>query len=229
MNYLNINKQLISFNKDNEHDKYEDIISDLNNNKKIALISDAGTPGISDPGHVLIKACIKNNIQTQSLPGATAFVPALVNSGLDTTNFTFYGFLKNRNEKKKQELSKVLSSTSTIILYESPFRIIETLKFIVELSPNRTLCLAREISKIHEEYLYGTANQIIPKITEKGEFVIIIDKNEINTVDFSNLTLDEHYNYYKLQGFNKKEIIKKISTDLHVHKSEIYKLLINFD
>ena len=151
MNHLNINKQLISFNKDNEHDKYEDIISDLNNNKKIALISDAGTPGISDPGHVLIKACIKNNIQTQSLPGATAFVPALVNSGLDTTNFTFYGFLKNRNEKKKQELSKVLSSTSTIILYESPFRIIETLKFIEELSPNRTLCVAREISKIHEE------------------------------------------------------------------------------
>ena len=128
MNHININKQLISFNKDNEHDKYEGIISDLNNNKKIALISDAGTPGISDPGHVLIKACIKNNIQTQSLPGATAFVPALVNSGLDTTNFTFYGFLKNRNEKKKQELSKVLSSTSTIILYESPFRIIETLE-----------------------------------------------------------------------------------------------------
>lgn len=229
MNHLNINKQLISFNKDNEHDKYEDIISDLNNNKKIALISDAGTPGISDPGHVLINACIKNNIQTQSLPGATAFVPALVNSGLDTTTFTFYGFLKNRNEKKKQELSKVLSSTSTIILYESPFRVIETLKFIEELSPNRTLCVAREISKIHEEYLYGTANQIIPKVTEKGEFVIIIDKNEINTVDFSNLTLDEHYNYYKSQGFNKKEIIKKISTDLHVHKSEIYKLLINFD
>ena len=220
MNHLNINKQLISFNKDNEHDKYEDIISDLNNNKKIALISDAGTPGISDPGHVLINACIKNNIQTQSLPGATAFVPALVNSGLDTTTFTFYGFLKNRNEKKKQELSKVLSSTSTIILYESPFRVIETLKFIEELSPNRTLCVAREISKIHEEYLYGTANQIIPKVTEKGEFVIIIDKNEINTVDFSNLTLDEHYNYYKSQGFNKKEIIKKI---------EIYKLLINFD
>ena len=210
MNHLNINKQLISFNKDNEHDKYEDIISDLNNNKKIALISDAGTPGISDPGHILIKACIKNTIQTQSLPGATAFVPALVNSGLDTTNFTFYGFLKNRNEKKKQELSKVLSSNSTIILYESPFRVIETLKFI-------------------EELLYGTANQIIPKVTEKGEFVIIIDKNQINTVDFSNLTLDEHYNYYKSQGFNKKEIIKKISNDLHVHKSEIYKLLINFD
>ena len=229
MNHLNINKQLISFNKDNEHDKYEDIISDLNNNKKIALISDAGTPGISDPGHILIKACIKNTIQTQSLPGATAFVPALVNSGLYTTNFTFYGFLKNRNEKKKQELSKVLSSNSTIILYESPFRVIETLKFIEELSPNRTLCVAREISKIHEEYLYGTANQIIPKVTEKGEFVIIIDKNQINTVDFSNLTLDEHYNYYKSQGFNKKEIIKKISNDLHVHKSEIYKLLINFD
>ena len=109
----------------------------------------------------MINTCIKNNIQTQVLPGPTAFVPALVNSGFDTTHFHFYGFLKNRNEK--------------------------------------------------------------------GEFVIIISKNEDNIIDFSNLTLNEHYNYYKSQGFSKKEIIKKISTDLHVHKSEIYKLLIDFD
>ena len=199
------------------------------NNKKIALISDAGTPGISDPGYILINTCIKNNIQTQVLPGPTAFVPALVNSGFDTTHFNFYGFLKNRNEKKKHELSKVLALTSTTILYESPFRIIETLELIEKISPNRNLCIAREISKLHEEYLYGTAKQLLPKITEKGEFVIIISKNQDNIIDFSNLTLDEHYNYYKSQGFNKKEIIKKISTDLHVHKSEIYKLLIDFD
>ena len=98
LNHLNINKQLISFNKDNEHIKYKDIIEDLINNKKIALISDAGTPGISDPGHILINTCIKNNIQTQVLPGPTAFVPALVNSGFDTTHFNFKRFLKNRNE-----------------------------------------------------------------------------------------------------------------------------------
>lgn len=177
----------------------------------------------------MINTCIKNNIRTQVLPGPTAFVPALVNSGFDTTHFNFYGFLKNRNEKKKQELSKVLALTSTTILYESPFRIIETLELIEEISSNRNLCIAREISKLHEEYLYGTAKQLLPKITEKGEFVIIISKNQDNIIDFSNLTLDEHYNYYKSQGFNKKEIIKKISTDLHVHKSEIYKLLIDFD
>ena len=103
-------------------------------------------------------------------------------------------FLKNRNEKKKQELSKILALTSTTILYESPFRIIETLELIEEISPNRNLCIAREISKLHEEYLYGTAKQLLPKITEKGEFVIIISKNKDNIIDFSNLTLNEHYN-----------------------------------
>ena len=97
----------------------------------------------------MINTCIKNNIQTQVLPGPTAFVPALVNSGFDTTHFNFYGFLKNRNEKKKHELSKVLALTSTTILYESPFRIIETLELIEEISPNRNLCIAREISKLH--------------------------------------------------------------------------------
>ncbi len=147
---------------------------------------------------------------------------------MDTTSFTFYGFLKNRNEKKKQELNKVLASKSTIILYESPYRVIETLELISKIDAERYLCVAREISKLHEEYLYGTANEIIPNITEKGEFVIIIDKSSSNIVDFSSLTLEEHYNYYKTQGYEKKEIIKKISTDLNVHKSEIYKLLIDF-
>lgn len=228
LNHLNINNTLISFNKDNEHEKYHEILSDLLASKNIALISDAGTPGISDPGHILINACIQNNIKTQSLPGATAFVPALVNSGMDTTSFTFYGFLKNRNEKKKQELSKVLASQSTIILYESPYRVKETLELISQIDNMRYLCVAREISKIHEEYLYGKAEEILPNITEKGEFVIIIDKAKSNIVDFTTFTLEEHYNYYKVQGYEKKEIIKKISTDLNVHKSEIYKLLIDF-
>ena len=147
---------------------------------------------------------------------------------MDTTSFTFYGFLKNRNEKKKQELSKVLASQSTIILYESPYRVKETLELISKIDNMRYLCVAREISKIHEEYLYGKADEILPNITEKGEFVIVIDKAKSNIVDFTTFTLEEHYNYYKVQGYEKKEIIKKISTDLNVHKSEIYKLLIDF-
>ena len=131
-------------------------------------------------------------------------------------------------EKKKTEIEKVLTIPTTTILYESPYRIEETLKYINNIDPNRTLCVAREISKLHEEYINGNANTILDKLNPKGEFVIIISKPQNISIDFNKLSLEEHYNYYLSQGLNKKEIIKKISTDLKVHKSEIYKLLIDF-
>lgn len=136
--------------------------------------------------------------------------------------------MKNRNEKKKAEIEKILTIPTTTILYESPYRIEETLKYINNIDPDRILCVAREISKLHEEYINGNANTILDKLNPKGEFVIIISKPKNISIDFSKLSLEEHYNYYLSQGMNKKEIIKKISTDLKVHKSEIYKLLIDF-
>ena len=174
-----------------------------------------------------IKKAIENNIKVEVLPGANAFVPAIVGSGLNTAHFIFYGFLNHSKSKKKKELVKLLNNIYPIIFYESPHRITETLEIIKELYPNRKLSLSRELTKIHEEYIRGTAEEILNTLIPKGEFVLIVDSsNIIDSIDFKNMDINEHYNFYKSQGLEKKEIIKKISKDLNIHKSEIYKLFI---
>ena len=227
LNHFNISKKLVSYYKEVENEKADFIVSDLLKGKNLALISDAGTPGISDPGEVIIKKAIENNIKVEVLPGANAFVPAIVGSGLNTAHFIFYGFLNHSKSKKKKELLKLLNNVYPIIFYESPHRITETLEIIKELYPNRKLSLSRELTKIHEEYLRGTAEEILNILTPKGEFVLIVDSsNVVESIDFKNMDINEHYNFYKSQGLDKKEIIKKISKDLNIHKSEIYKLFI---
>ena len=230
LNHLDISKPLISYHRHNEDIKSELLIEKLLDNKNIALITDAGTPGISDPGEEIVKQCINNNIKVVPIPGACAFVNALICSGLDTTEFTFIGFLPLNKKNRKEKLDKIKACTATTILYEAPHKLISTLKDLSNILDNRKIVLAKELTKIHEEFFCGTASELLDKIEHpKGEFVILIEKASKKTDDSSfinSLSLEEHYNYYESQGLSKNEIIKKIAKDRNVNKNEIYKKFI---
>lgn len=179
--HYEINTPLKPFHKDNEHKVLASVMDFLNSGKKIALVSDAGTPGISDPGFLLVREAIKEGIEVETLPGATAFVPALVNSGLPCDKFVFEGFLPHK--KGRQTRLKLLAEEErTIVFYESPHRIEKTLEQLVEFfGTERKCCLSREISKIYEEHIRGTLQEVLFRIKEnpiKGEIVLIVAGKE---------------------------------------------------
>lgn len=227
LNHLEISKPLISYHRHNEDVKSELLIEKLLDNKNIALITDAGTPAISDPGEEIVKLCIENEINVVPIPGACALINALITSGLDTTEFNFIGFLPLNKKNRKEKLDKIKTCTSTAILYEAPHKITSTLKDLNEIIGYRKIVLARELTKIHEEFIRGTASELLEKIENpKGEFVIIIEKSNISettNLDFLNtLSLEEHYNFYAKQGLKKNDIIKKVAKDRNTNKNEIY-------
>lgn len=184
--------------------------------------------GISDPGEVIVKAAIQNNIEIIPIPGACAAINALISSGMKTNEFIFIGFLPVNNKEKKEKLEEIKKYTQTVILYEAPHKLINTLKSMLEEIGDRNICLAREITKIHEEYIRGRISEVLQRISEpKGEYVLILegnDKNEeeINKENLNKLNLEEHFEHYKKQGLDKKEIIKKIAKDRNTNKNEIY-------
>ena len=228
LNHLNISKPLISYHRHNEEIKSDLLINNLLEGKNIAIISDAGTPVISDPGHEIVKVAIENNIKVTPIPGACALITALISSGLDASEFTFIGFLPLNKKNRKEKLEQIQNSTNTTILYEAPHKLLSTLQDLNNFLENRKIVLARELTKIHEEFIFGTCDELLKKLENpKGEFVIIIEKNENiqnNNLDFLNaLSLEEHYNFYINQGLSKNEAIKKIAKDKNVNKNEIYK------
>ena len=228
LNHLGISKPLISYHRHNEDIKSDLLINKLLDGKNIALITDAGTPGISDPGEEVVKQAIQSNIKIVPIPGACALVNALITSGLDTTEFLFLGFLHLNKKNRAEQLEKIKNSSSTAILYEAPHKLISTLKDLSEILDNRKIVLARELTKIHEEFVCGTATELLQKFENpKGEFVLVIEKSnlsETTNLDFLNsLSLEEHYDFYEKQGLEKNEIIKKIAKDRNVKKNEIYK------
>lgn len=225
LNSFKITNKLISYYKDIEEKESNHIIKLLKENNNIAIVSDSGTPLISDPGSILIKKAVENNIKIISIPGPCALISAVVATGFDLSSFTFYGFLT----KPESELNKIKLSSSISILYEAPHRLYKTLEILKKIMPDRNICVAKEISKINESYFRGKAEDILKmNILPKGEFVIIIDKNTkpLNINDF-NLSLKDHLSYYVNQGLNKNEAIKHISNDLNVSKNEIYKQFFN--
>lgn len=230
LNHLEISKSMISFHRHSPEEKIGEIIGKLKEGKNIALISDAGTPVISDPGENIVKEALKEKIKIVPIPGACALITGLIASGIDAKEFTFLGFLSLNKKLRKEKLNEIQNSKNTIILYEAPHKIITTLNDLKDITLDRKIVLAREITKIHEEYIVGTAEELLKKLSEpKGEFVIIIEKNkEVNESDiFENITVEEHYKYYEKQGYEKKEIIKKIAKDRNVKKDEIYKKFLN--
>jgi 16S rRNA (cytidine1402-2'-O)-methyltransferase len=177
MRHFNIEKPLRSYHAHNEHQTVQHIVSMITNEKSVALVSDAGTPAISDPGFLLVRECIKEGIMIETLPGATAFVPALVNSGLPCDNFVFYGFLPQKKGRHTKLLS-LKEETRTMLFYESPFRLVKLLEEFKEyLSGDRQVSVSRELSKIHEENARGTVDELITHFkskTVKGEIVVVL-------------------------------------------------------
>jgi 16S rRNA (cytidine1402-2'-O)-methyltransferase len=178
LNHYHINKPVLPYHQYNEHQRLEDYRMLIQRQNSVALVSDAGTPAISDPGFLLIRICIENNIAIECLPGATAFVPALVNSGFPSDRFYFYGFLPHK-KGRKTIIDTLSQMEETIILYESPFRLVKTLEQLREaMGENREVCVCRELTKIYEETVRGNMRSVLTcfssKSTIKGEIVIII-------------------------------------------------------
>ena len=233
LNHFEISKPLISYYRETEKKKSPILIEKLMEGKNIAIVSDAGTPGISDPGEEIIKQAILKNIEIIPIPGCVAFVNALICSGFDTKEFEFIGFLSSNNKEKKDKLEEIKFDTRTIIFYEAPHKMKSTLETMLEILGDREIVLARELTKIHEEFIRGKISTILEQIVEfKGEFVIILkgndkSKNDIELENLNNKTLENHYLYYENKGLNKKEIIKKIAKDRALDKNTIYQFFLD--
>lgn len=233
LNHFEISKPLISYYKQNEKIKSNFLIEKLLEGKDIAIVSDAGTPGISDPGEEIVKCAIENNIEVIPIPGACALINALIASGLSTREFCFIGFLSSIKKDKREKLEDLKYETRTLILYEAPHKLKGTLENILEILGDRKIVLAKEITKIHEYFIRNNVSSILERIDEiKGEFVILIEgsiesKKDIELIKMNEMSLEEHYNLYEKQGFTKKDIIKKIAKDRNVNKNEVYQSFLN--
>ena len=226
LNHFGIKKTLISNHRHNEDKKEDFLIQKLKMGENIAVVSDAGTPGISDPGEVIVKQAIKENIEVIPIPGPCA-ITGLIASGLDTKEFTFYGFLPLNKKLRKEKLEELGEETKTAIIYEAPHKLKDTLEDLKDILEDREVVLARELTKIHEEFIRGNIQDIISKSENlKGEIILFIEAGKKRSKEniLNNLSLDEHYSFYEKQGLDKKEIIKKIAKDRNVNKNEIYQI-----
>lgn len=223
LNHFKIKKKLVSCHEYNENNIKDYVVSELKSGKNIGLITDQGSPVVSDPGFVVAKCVIDNGFNVVALPGATAFVPALTSSGLPPSPFLFYGFLRTKESKIIHELNKLKSFPYTMIFYEAPHRIQKTLEYMLQVFGNRKITIHREISKLHEEICRGTIQELIPIVSElKGEFVLIVDGNH-DVVDYSSMSVLEHVHLYLEDGMGEKDAIKLVAKERGVAKSIIYK------
>lgn len=195
LKHFEIGTHMHSHHMHNEHKTIENLISKLKAGETIALISDAGTPAISDPGFLLTRACVENGITVECLPGATAFVPALVNSGLPNDKFIFEGFLPDKKGKQTRYLA-LAEETRTMILYVSPHKLVKTLaEFIIYFGEDRPICVSRELSKLHEENVRGTVREVLTHFENKppkGEIVVVIGgKTEVKEVKKNKFSPEE--------------------------------------
>ena len=231
LNHFEISKKLVSFYRHNEGVKIDYVLSLLNDGKNLAVVSDAGTPGISDPGEDLVKACIENNIKIEPIPGSVAFIQGLICSGFDTTRFVFEGFLPMNKRGRKDRLNELKSERRTIIFYEAPHKLKYTLDDLREyFGGDRNIVLAREITKIHEEFLRMTIDEAISYYEQndiKGEFVVLVEgsKEEIKK-ESSTESVEDLMNKYLDQGMDKKEAMKQVAKEKGIKKSDVYKELL---
>lgn len=222
LNYLNIQKKLISSHNYNEETNKEKLIEYLDKGFDVGVVTDRGTPVISDPGYLLAKHAIENNYNVVGLPGPTALIPALITSGIDPMPFLFFGFLNSKQSKRIKELEELKKINVTTILYEAPHRIKDTLLDIIKVLGNRYISISREISKKFEEIYRGKVEDVLKELDEpKGEFVIVVSKDEKENL-YENLSLVAHVNLYIKEGYDSKEAIKKVAKERNIPKSEVY-------
>ena len=219
----NIKKKLVSCHEFNEDKIKSNVVDELSKGMNIGLVTDQGTPIISDPGYIIAREVIRCGYNVISLPGATAFVPALTSSGISPSPFLFYGFLNAKNSKQKSELEALKNLKYTMIFYESVHRIKDTLKNMFEVFGDRNISINREISKIHEEICRGKISELIDLVDEmKGEFVIIVEGNS-DVVDYSSMSIIDHVKVYVDDGMSEKDAIKLVAKERNVAKSIVYK------
>lgn len=236
LNHFEISKHMISYHRHNEDEKIKKVVEFLDNGKNLALVSDAGMPIISDPGQNLVKYLVENKYNIEVIPGVTAFVTAVVKSGLDSTRFTFEGFLSINKKQRKERLKSLQEETRTMIFYEAPHKILNTLKDMYEYFGNRDICIARELTKLHEEFKYTSLYEAILDIESngiKGEIVLVIsgvNEEVIKTqekANIENINSVELVKKFMSSGDTKKDAIKKVAKLKGVNKDTVYKECLN--
>ncbi len=233
LNHFEISKPLTSYHEHNKDSKGDYLINKLIDGENIALISDAGMPGISDPGEEIIKQAIQNNIEIEVLPGATAFVTALVGSGMDTHRFVFEGFLDRDKKVRKAQLEELKEESITIIFYESPHRLKDTLKDMLKILGNRNISINRELTKKYQEIIREHIETTIKIFEEKevrGEFVLIVEGfhgEKSKKENYDGLTDREYVLKLIESGMNKKDAIKIVCKDRKLKKDVVYKQVLD--
>lgn len=221
LKYLGISKKMIVNHDHNEENNYEKLLSFLEKGNSVGLVSDRGTPVISDPGFELSRFAIEKGYNVVGLPGATALIPALIMSGINPKPFTFYGFLNSKSSKRKNELENMKNLNSTLIFYEAPHRIKDTLIDMGNILGNRKISISREISKKYEEVYRGNIEEIISQNNDyKGELVIVVAGNN-SDADFS-MSIEEHIELFLNDGYNSNDAIKMVAKERNMKKSEVY-------
>ena len=225
LNYLGIKKKLISSHKFNELSNKEKLLEYLENSFNIGIVSDRGTPGISDPGYILTKIAIDAGYDIIAIPGPTAFVPALITSGIISQPFLFYGFLNSKSSQRKKELEQLKYERVTLIFYEAPHRLQDTINDMKNILGNsREISISREITKKYEETVRGTLSDILGKIKEvKGEFVLVVSGNNEND-DIEDISIEEHINMYINNGESIMSAIKMVAKERNMKKNEVYSI-----
>ena len=219
---LNIKKKLIANHEYNENENKDKIIKYLKDGYSVGIVTDRGTPIISDPGYPLAHHVISQGYNVVGLPGPTALIPALIMSGLNPAPFLFYGFLNSKEQRREKELEELKNIKATMIFYESPHRINKTLNDMLNILGNRNISISREISKKFEEVYRGTITDVLVELEEpKGEFVIVVE-GTTETVDYTNVSVIEHVNAYIKEGNSVNTAIGLVAKQRNVSKKEIY-------
>ncbi|WP_145523714.1 16S rRNA (cytidine(1402)-2'-O)-methyltransferase [Virgibacillus sp. SK37] len=230
LNHFEINVPLISYHEHNKLSREEKLLERVRRGESIAIVSDAGMPAISDPGYELVRSAIEEELKVVVLPGANAALCALVGSGLSTNEFYFYGFLPRKKKDKEAELERLKYIQASLLFYESPYRIKETLLTMHKVLGNRQIAIARELTKRFEEFTRGSVEELIEwanQNEQKGEFCLVVagndEEEEETEIWWKDLTIMEHVNYYIHKSqLSSKEAIKQVATDRNMPKREIY-------
>lgn len=235
LNHFDIKTPMTSYHEYNKIEKAYQLVNKLKEGKNIALITDAGTPGISDPGEDMVRICYEEGVPVTSLPGAAACVTALTMSGLPTRRFAFEAFLPRDKKERAAVLEELKSETRTIILYEAPHHLVKTLEELEKALGNRRITICRELTKKHEEKIQSTLEDILIYYKEtdpRGEYVLVIEGKDIKELEkekqatWESMSIEEHMEFYESQGIDRKEAMKKVAKDRGVSKRDIYQQLL---
>lgn len=248
LNHYEIKTPLLSYHEHNKREKGPEIVLLLQEGKDVALVTDAGTPGLSDPGEDLVKLAVEAGIKVVPLPGAAAAVCALVASGLSTERFVFEGFLPRKTRDRRERLAEMAGESRTMVIYEAPHRLLKTLEDLRQALGNRSIAIAREMTKVHEEFFRGTLEQAVERFTQtppRGELVLVVggrkDAAKAKAMTFQNnkcpadagqgefdvkMHLKEKFRHYTSMGFTRKQALKNAAGELGISRNEAYNLLL---